>query len=194
MTVLNSWAVLISQTGSEVIAISEKLGILPSLIVTNNITKISPRNMEIFGENNVEIHSIPRKPSIVDYLRTRINLKELITLHGYLRILPADLFPYLQGGVYNGHPALITKYPELKGFNKQEDIAGNQEKYPFCGSVIHECIPELDAGKVIISCNIKNTTNTIDEAYELLRNTSLITWEAFFKSWLSEDKSLFLTK
>lgn len=194
MKVLDNWGVLISQTGSEVIAISEKLGILPSLIVTNNITKITPRNMEIFGENNVEIHSIPQKPSIVDYLRTRINLKELITLHGYLRILPADLFPYLQGSVYNGHPALITKYPELKGFNKQEDIAGNQEKYPFCGSVIHECIPELDAGKVIISCNIKNTTNTIDEAYELLRNTSLITWEAFFKSWLSEDKSLFLTK
>jgi folate-dependent phosphoribosylglycinamide formyltransferase PurN len=194
MKVLDNWGVLISQTGSEVIAISEKLGILPSLIVTNNITKISPRNMEIFGENNVEIRTLPRKPCIVDYLRTRINLKELITLHGYLRILPAELFPYLEGAVYNGHPALITMYPDLKGFNKQEDIAGNQEKYPFCGSVIHECIPELDAGKVIVSCNIKNTTNTIDEAYELLRNTSLITWEAFFKSWLSEDKSLFLTK
>ena len=194
MKVLDNWGVLISQTGSEVVAISEMLGILPSLIVTNNITKISPRNMEIFGENNVEIRTIPHRPSIVDYLRTRINLKELITLHGYLRILPADLFPHLGGSVYNGHPALITMYPELKGFNKQEDIAGNQEKYPFCGSVIHECIPELDAGKVIVSCNIKNTTNTIDEAYELLRNTSLITWEAFFKSWLSEDKSLFLTK
>ena len=93
MRILNNWGVLISQTGSEVVAISEKLGILPSLIVTNNIRKISPRNMEIFGENNVEIHTIPFKPGVVDYLRTRINLKELITLHGYLRILPAELFP-----------------------------------------------------------------------------------------------------
>ena len=84
MKVLEDWGVLISQTGSEVIAISEELGILPSLIVTNNITKISPRNMEIFGENNVEIHSIPRKPSIVDYLRTRINLKKLIYKEIYL--------------------------------------------------------------------------------------------------------------
>ena len=66
MKVLNGWGVLISQTGSEVVAISEKLRILPSLVVTNNITKISPRNMEIFGENNVEIHTIPRRPSIVD--------------------------------------------------------------------------------------------------------------------------------
>jgi len=194
MKVLDNWGVLISQTGSEVVAISEKLGILPSLIVTNNITKISPRNMEIFGENNVEIRTIPHRPSLVDYLRTRINLKELITLHGYLRILPEEFFPYLKGGVYNGHPALITKYPELKGFNKQEDIAGNQEKYPICGSVIHECIPELDAGKVVVVHGTTNTANTIDEAYALLRETSLKSWKTFFKSWLSEDKSLFLTK
>lgn len=194
MKVLDNWGVLISQTGSEIVAISEKLGILPSLIVTNNITKISPRNMEIFGENNIEIVTVPRRPNIVNYLRSRINLKELITLHGYLRILPEELFPYLKGKIYNGHPALITVYPELKGFNKQEDIAGNQEKYELCGSVIHECIPELDAGKVVVECSSKNTANTIDEAYALLRETSLRSWEVFFKSWLSEDKSLFLTK
>ena len=194
MKVLSNWGVLISQTGSEVIAISEKLGILPSLLVTNRVTKISEKNMEIFGKNNVEIVVLPNKPTLDQYLRSGLLEKELITLHGFLRIIPEGFFPYFKGKIYNGHPALITKYPELKGFNKQEDIAGNQEKYPFCGSVIHECIPELDAGKVIVSCNIKNTTNTIDEAYELLRNTSLITWEAFFKSWLSEDKSLFLTK
>ena len=194
MKVLDNWGVLISQTGSEVVSISEELGILPSLIVTNNITKISPRNMEIFGENNVEIRTIPKKPSIVDYLRTRINLKELITLHGYLRILPEALFPYLEGDVFNGHPGLITMYPELKGFNKQEDIAGNQEKYEWCGSVIHRVIPELDSGKVVVACSIRNTANTIDEAYRLLRGTSLKSWTIFFKSWMTEDKSLFLTK
>ena len=194
MKVLDNWGVLISQTGSEVIAISEKLGILPSLVVTNNITKISPRNMEIFGENNVEIYVIPRKPTLLNYLRSRINLKELITLHGYLRILPEELFPYLEGNVYNGHPALITKYPELKGFNKQEDIAGNQEKYPICGSVIHKVIPELDSGEVVVVQGTENTANTIDEAYALLRETSLKSWGTFFKSWLSEDKSLFLSK
>lgn len=194
MKVLDNWGVLISQTGSEVISISEMLGILPSLVVTNNITKISPRNMEIFGENNVEICVIPHRPNLVNYLRTRINLKELITLHGYLRILPEELFGAITGKIYNGHPALITVYPELKGLNKQEDIAGNQEEYEFCGSVIHECIPELDAGKIVVECSAKNTANTVDEAYALLRETSLRSWEVFFKSWLSEDKSLFLTK
>lgn len=189
MKVLDNWGVLISQTGSEVVAISEKLGILPSLVVTNNITKISPRNMEIFGENNVEIYVIPRKPDLLNYLRSRINLKELITLHGYLRILPADLFPYLKGKIYNGHPALITEYPELKGFNKQEDIAGNQEKYPTCGSVIHECIPELDAGKIVMSVAVANTAQTIDDAYDLLRTTSMRSWVHFFKDiWKLDEK------
>jgi hypothetical protein len=85
-------------------------------------------------------------------------------------------------------------YPELKGFNKQEDIAGNQEKYPFCGSVIHECIPELDSGEIVTSHMTDNTANTVDEAYALLRETSLKSWETFFKGWLVEDKSLFLSK
>ena len=194
MKVLDNWGVLISQTGSEVIAISEILGILPSLIVTNNITKISPRNMEIFGENNVEICTLPPRPSTVSYLRTRINLKKLSTLHGYLRILPADFIPYLEGEIFNGHPGLITMYPELKGFNKQEDIAGNQEKYEWCGSVVHKVIPELDSGEVVVAHSTKNTANAIDEAYALLRETSLKSWETFFKGWLVEDKSLFLTK
>ena len=88
LRVIDSWGVFISQTGSEVVAISEMLGILPSLVVTNNITKVLPRNMEIFGENNVEIRTIPFKPSMLDYLRTRINKKKLITLHGFLKNIP----------------------------------------------------------------------------------------------------------
>jgi len=189
MKVLENWGVLISQTGSEVVAISEKLGILPSLIVTNNITKISPRNMEIFGENNVEIRNIPFKPSVVDYLRTRINLKKLITLHGYLRILPESLFTHLECEIYNGHPGLITVYPELKGFNKQEDVAGNQEKYPYCGSVVHKVIPELDAGEIVSAYQVVNRANTIDEAYAILRETSLNSWIHFFTNiWKFDEK------
>jgi len=189
MKVLDDWGVFISQTGSEIISISEKLGILPSLVVTNNVTKISPRNMEIFGENNVEICVIPHKPTLLNYLRTRINFKKLITLHGYLRILPGDFFPYLEGKIYNGHPALITEYPELKGFNKQEDIAGNQEKYPFCGSVIHEVIPQLDSGQIVVSIKEVNTATTIDEAYALLRQTSIRSWVYFFEDiWRLDEK------
>ena len=108
--------------------------------------------------------------------------------------MPEGFFPHFKGEMYNGHPALITMYPELKGFNKQEDIAGNQEKYEWCGSVIHKVIPELDSGEVVVACSTKNTANTVDEAYKLLRGTSLRSWTIFFKSWSTEDKSLLLTK
>ena len=194
MEIQQNWGVLISQTGSEIVAISEELGILPSLIVTNRVTKISEKNMEIFGKNNIEIVVLPNKPTLDQYLRSGLLEKELITLHGFLRIVPEGFFPHFKGEIYNGHPALITMYPELKGFNKQEDIAGNQEKYEWCGSVIHKVIPELDSGEVVVACSTKNTANTVDEAYKLLRGTSLRSWTIFFKSWLTEDKSLLLTK
>jgi folate-dependent phosphoribosylglycinamide formyltransferase PurN len=189
MKVLGNWGVLVSQTGSEVIAISEKLGILPSLVVTNRVTKISEKNMEIFGKHSIEIVVLPNKPTLGQYLRSGLLEKELITLHGFLRIIPEGFFPYFQGKIYNGHPALITEYPELKGFNKQEDIAGNQEKYPFCGSVIHECIPELDAGRIVVSIKEVNIANTVDEAYALLRQTSIRSWIHFFEDiWKLDQK------
>lgn len=186
MKVLSNWGVLVSQTGSEVVAISEKLGILPSLVVTNRVTKISEKNMEIFGKNNVEIVVLPNKPTLDQYLRSGLLEKKLITLHGFLRIIPEGFFPHFKGKIYNGHPALISEYPELKGFNKQEDIAGNQEKYPKCGSVVHEVIPELDAGPIIVAKAVFNTANTIDEAYALLRETSLRSWEIFFEGRVVE--------
>lgn len=194
MKVLKNWGVLVSQTGSEVVAISEMLGILPSLLVTNRVTNISEKNMRIFSKNSIEIVVLPNKPTVDQYLRSGILEKELVTLHGFLRIIPEGVFSYFKGQMFNGHPGLIDMYPELKGFNQQEVVAGKQEQYPLIGSVIHRVIPELDSGEIIGSSSCKNTTTTIDEAYEALRETSLKSWEAFFKIWFSKDKSLFLIK
>ena len=189
MKVLSNWGVLVSQTGSEVIAISEKLGILPGLVITNRVTNISEKNMEIFGKNSVEIVVLPNKPTLDQYLRSGMLEKELITLHGFLRIIPESVFSHFKGEMFNGHPGLITVYPELKGFNKQEDVAGNQEKYPYCGSVVHKVIPELDAGEVVSAYQVMNRANTIDEAYAILRETSLNSWIHFFTNiWKFDEK------
>jgi phosphoribosylglycinamide formyltransferase-1 len=182
MKVQENWGVLVSQTGSEVIAIAKEIGFLPSLLVTNRLTKIPQDNLRFFGENGVTIKTIPFKPTLEDYLFPELLEKKLITLHGFLRIVPAGFFDKYLGRIYNGHPALITRYPELKGFNKQEDIAGNQEKYPLCGSVIHEVIPELDSGAIAAAIETDNTAKTIDEAYSLLRGTSLQSWKFFFEN------------
>jgi folate-dependent phosphoribosylglycinamide formyltransferase PurN len=181
MKIQKDWAVLISQTGSEVITIAQEIGVLPGLLVTNRLAKIPQKNLEMFGKHGVIVKTIPLKPSYEDYLSPELLSKKLITLHGFLRIVPVEFFDKYEGKIYNGHPALITKYPELKGFNKQEDIAGNQEKYPVCGSVIHQVIPELDSGDIEVAIETQNTAKTIDEAYSLLRVTSLQSWEFFFK-------------
>ncbi len=178
----DSWGALISQTGSEIIAISKETGYLPSLIVTNNIKKIPEKNMEIFKENNVDIQVISFRPILDEYFSQALMSKTLITLHGYLRIIPKAFFRRFEGKIYNGHPALITKYPELKGLNMQEAIINNQEKYPTCGSVIHEVIPELDSGPVVAEVRTENISMNKDHAYALLRRTSLESWKHFFKN------------
>lgn len=184
MKIQKDWGALISQTGSEVLNIGKETGFLPSLLLTNNIKKIPEETLRIFSELGVTVKILPFKPTLEDYFVPELLEKKLITLHGYLRIVPPGFFNVFQGRIYNGHPALITKYPELKGFNKQEDIAGQQEKYPVCGSVIHEVIPELDSGRVVIVSEKVNTAETIDEAYALLRETSLETWKFFItKFW-----------
>jgi len=182
MKVRKDWGVLISQTGSEVIAIGKEIGYLPSLVVTNNPKKLSKENEEILRENSVDIRIIAFRPELEDYLLPDLLEKRLITLHGFLRIIPGAFFNYCKGHIYNGHPALLTRYPELKGFNMQEAIVGKIEKYPYCGSVIHEVIPELDAGKIIASAETKNIAINVDHAYALLRKTSLESWKHFFKT------------
>ena len=121
---------------------------------------------------------MPSRPNVEDY-EEFFEGSDLITLHGYLRILPAEICrKYTQ--IYNGHPALISHYPELKGLDKQEDVWFHKDKYPYIGSVIHQCTEELDAGQILYACQRENNVVSLDDAYLKLRTTSLRTWLEFF--------------
>jgi hypothetical protein len=89
--VIESWGVLISQTGSEVVSLSAELGILPSLIVTNDVGKIPQKNLDYFGKHGVTVRTVPNRPTVQHYLNSELLEKGLITLHGYLRILPVEV-------------------------------------------------------------------------------------------------------
>lgn len=178
-----NWGVLLSQTGTEVINIAKELRFLPSLIVTNNYNKIDKVNLEILRENGVDIKIIPFRPKAEDYLIEELLSKKIITLHGYLRIIPLEFFRVYAGKVYNGHPALIYPeyYPELKGKDPQERVWAEREKYPYIGSVVHECIPALDEGPIITGSKVKNIAKSKDHLYLIQRKLSLEAWKAFFK-------------
>jgi len=136
------WIALYSQTGSEIVNLSTQLGRKPDLVIknigkkqynehpglhTHNIIRLSPAQINDFLE-------MVREPSIV-------------TLHGYLRILPEQVCNNTNLKIYNGHPGDIINYPELKGKDPQHKalLLG----LPSTGVVLHEVTPELDDGKIV---------------------------------------------
>ena len=185
MKIQENWGVLVSQTGSEVIAIAKEIGFLPSLLVTNHLHRIPKDNLEFFGKNGVTIRTIPFRPIPEDYLIPELLEKKLITLHGFLRILPIGFFNYFRGEIYNGHPGLITYFPELKG--KDPQVRAWEGKYDTIGSVVHKVTEGVDEGEVVRFSAVPNTAQTLDDIFLILRNTSLQAWKNFFQdNWKFE--------
>jgi folate-dependent phosphoribosylglycinamide formyltransferase PurN len=177
-----NWSCFISQSGLEVYNISKELGIMPKLLITNNKNKMNPEVLEYFKKYNCEIREIPFNPLLAHFSQQDILNSDLITLHGFLRIIPKDFIDKFKGSIYNGHPALISKYPELKGLNKQEDVYYNKDKYELIGSVVHKVTHILDDGEIVTESDRINDVESLDDAYNKLRETSLTSWILFFKT------------
>jgi methionyl-tRNA formyltransferase len=177
------WTALFSQSGTEILEVSRWLGRFPDRIVTNklpeDIVSVNPELLECMFDRFVYV---PKKPTVEEYT-TAFRHTNIVTLHGYLRILPAQIcYRY---NIYNGHPALISTYPELKGKDPQKRIWENYSKYNLHGHTIHKVITEVDAGSIIceerFSCT--NITNfyTFEEYCNTLRNSGIRNWVEFLK-------------
>lgn len=173
---MKAWITLFSQTGSEIKSIAEELGRWPDFVFTTN------RNTNMWDKN------IPREkvsilsPVSINEFLSNYNEVCIITLHGYLRILPANVCEKHE--IYNGHPALINMYPELKGKDPQErtwEATVNSNKYPMIGSVVHHCTAELDAGKIVSSVNFINRCDSKEEVYNKLKEASFYSWVQFLR-------------
>ena len=49
------------------------------------------------------------------------------------------------------------------------------------GSVIHKVTKDVDEGRILYSYKVLNNSKTLNEIYEILKKTSLITWKNFWK-------------
>ena len=171
----NRWVALFSQTGSEIVELSTRLGRWPNKIITNskdyaNIhPKLKQRDLIIINDTQARTLNV---------LHNYAKYQDLITLHGWLRIVPADKCK--QYILVNGHPGLITRYPELKGYNPQVRYWDNKDKYEYYGSVVHEVTAEVDEGKVI-TVSEKKSTDGGDNPYDLFKETSFEAWLDFLK-------------
>lgn len=180
------WKTFFSQSGSEIYEISKLSGRFPNAIITNkSIEKIEKINPKLLEEAYSRFIFIPAKPTIEEY-KTALGFADLVTLHGYLRILPPEIcYKYT---IFNGHPGLITKYPELKGKDPQarawEEYKTNPR--PYHGHVIHKVVSEVDEGQVEASAFLK--TNDLYEEYKdletyitQLHKIAIHNWVAFLR-------------
>ena len=177
------WLALFSQTGSEICEISERIGRYPNGVITDNIDKkplIDNRiykNIDRFIATDYRSKSLAERKATYDYY---LEQYDIITLHGWLNIIPAKVCE--DYNIYNGHPGLITYYPELKGRDPQERAWSRLGDYMFIGSVIHKVTAEVDCGEVLVEDKVfASTVTTLDDTYVALKQTSLNSWVDFFK-------------
>jgi folate-dependent phosphoribosylglycinamide formyltransferase PurN len=187
------WVAFFSQTGSEIVNISKQINRWPDLIVTNKQDDQGVSIDLIFkkSQGDISFYRLPKWPEKIDYMKAAdvLNYSILnenwkkdvfVTLHGYLRILPAGFTT--SSNIYNGHPGAIDIYPELKGFNPQQKAW--EAKHPQVGCVIHKVTPELDDGPIITKSLINNNFNTYEELEKGLHVESTKLWINFLNERL----------
>ncbi len=178
------WVTFFSQTGNEIAEISKEIGRWPDLIITNE----RPAHLRIINRDVLSnnIIMLPNKPSVEDYrkvLSEELYGREyVISLHGWFRIMPDEIikeYPVM----YNGHPGLIDKYPQLKGKDPQKkawdlDLLTS-------GCVIHKVTGEVDGGTVMRSKEISIRNLDMEVIFEKLHDLSIQQWVTFLRRhWL----------
>lgn len=174
------WVALFSQTGSEILRVSELLGKVPDKIITNQpIT--SPRiNPELIKKYSDRIVVVPSTPTNIDY-RNNLTRGDVITLHGWLRIIPSDVCNDFC--IYNSHPGLVT--PESEGGygellrGKDPQLRAHTLGLKTSGCVIHKVIPAVDEGEILDYSIISIAGMTIEDTIKRLHEASINLWFKF---------------
>jgi phosphoribosylglycinamide formyltransferase-1 len=135
--------------------------------------------------NNGWLCCVPKIPTVEEYDQL-FKSYDIITLHGWLRIIPPDICE--KYNIYNGHPGLILpfKYPDLKGKHPQKRAW--ELKHSEVGCVIHKVTSEVDCGDILMYDQIPNTFNTLDEVYIALHEISTKLWHTFLKDKLGDNQ------
>lgn len=175
-----AWVAFFSQTGSEIANLSEKLGRWPDLIITNR----RPENSRVIDSRipNHLLRSTANRPELHEliWLLEKYSSRDLITLHGWLRIMPSDICN--QFNIVNGHPGLITKYPELKGKDPQDKCW--KLNHETAGCVIHKVTEGVDEGEVLASKEFACRLLSYEQLMTNLYKTSFDLWHDFIQKEL----------
>jgi folate-dependent phosphoribosylglycinamide formyltransferase PurN len=175
-----NWVACFSRTGFELYSIIKHLKVLPNKVICNQSPdkiSIDKKLKDLLEDNGVEITFVNNSPTVEEYIEFFGEANKVITLHGWMRIVPPEICNRYQ--IYNGHPGLITTYPELKGKDPQKKAFLLEHKV--IGTVIHKVTAEVDDGEVLAQSSITN--NYIDEQSVsiAIREISIQLWVNFLK-------------
>lgn len=178
------WIALFSQTGSEINELTKKMGFGPARTYTNNsdVASWSKNILSLGAQYGTQAYQ-QKHDALMDTIRSFDPNEVVLTLHGYLRIIPRDICEKYE--IYNGHPGLITKYPELKGMDPQERITSEME---YIGSVCHRVTAGVDEGPVLTQSYQKVVEQSYENRYTILRETSMSAWSQLMVLITVEDE------
>lgn len=174
------WIAFFSQTGSEIVEIAKAIGKWPDVIVTNERPN-SLRQIHPDIKESTKLVTISNRPTQKELEEVLEYYKEpLVTLHGWLRIMPAEICE--KHTIINGHPGLITEYPELKG--KDPQIRAFNSKHEVMGCVLHKVTAGVDEGKIIAEERFNAYNITEEDMWKVTRDRSMYLWVTFLKKSL----------
>ena len=183
------WYSLFSHTGNETTALYASLSDAVQLqtAITNNLEYKGPLPCIRF-ESGKRINAWLMRPDNVEP-------GSIITLNGYMRILPAEVLEYLNSigcRVFNIHPAPIWAYPELRGKDPQERLweGLRSGKYGCIGIVIHEVDPGVDTGRIVHwRSELPVWASEKELMYSRLHRMGTEMWIEFFREEMWKDGS-----
>lgn len=170
------WVAFFSHTGNEIYNISKQIGRFPDRVVTNKQPGDKSINKKL--SNRVDMVYVKDRPDPEDYSRV-IWSDSVVTLHGWMRIVPKNVCK--DHDIYNLHPGLITKYPELKGADPQRRVfeCKDPDRYRSVGCVIHDVVTKVDAGKVRMTRSTNNVFPGVDSLTKHLHDMATDMWVDF---------------
>lgn len=187
-TLERPWIVMFSQTGTEIASVSVGLRVKPDLVITtrSNLDGVNLWLKKQIEDEKIKVVYLSKQTTEDSYINIfKEYTNPLITMHGFLRIIPPGVCDKYE--IYNLHPGLITKYPELKG--KDPQIRAIEGRYLTAGCVIHRAIAEVDAGEIVAEHEIEIAKKHPDLIYHNLRTLGIIMWKNFLQSYVKSGNN-----
>ena len=86
--------------------------------------------------------------------------------------------------IYNLHPGLITKYPELKGKDPQKKVFEMLNRPAKVGCVLHRATAEVDSGEILMETSTLHTFYGEKSLTKALHGMAGRMWVGFLKDKL----------